>query len=302
MQSSYFSGFEQSFLSVNNTEISVHVGGVGEPLLLLHGYPETSAAWGRVAPEFAKKFTCVIPDLRGYGQSRVPKTDQDHVAFSKREMAHDMVALMADLGYEAFSVLGHDRGARVSYRMALDHGDKIKRIGIVEVVPTGEMWSSFNAEMAMKAYHWTFLAQPYPLPENMIAGDPQAYLEWTLKVWTKGQSLEAFDPVALESYREQFHSKDHIHAMCEDYRAGATIDRKHDDESRELGEKIKAPLFFAWAENGFPAQTGSPLGIWQKWAENVTGREINNCGHFVLEENPQAILDCFVPFFLGDAL
>ena len=138
-------------------------------------------------------------------------------------MAKDMIELMSSLGHEKFNVIGHDRGARVSYRMALDHPDSIERIAIIEVVPTAEMWDRFNAEMAMKAYHWTFLAQPSPLPENMIAADPVTYIEWTLKSWTKCGTLDVFDPVALESYREQFKSPEHVHALCEDYRAGATI-------------------------------------------------------------------------------
>jgi len=299
-KSPFFPGFEHNISEVNSIELSVHTGGKGAPLLLLHGYPETSAAWCKVAPDLAKKFTCVIPDLRGYGLSSVPETDADHLAYSKREMAKDMIALMQSLGFEHFNVLGHDRGARVSYRMALDHPGHIDRIGIIEVVPTGDMWAAFTAEMALKAYHWTFLAQSAPLPENMISGDPISYLESTLKSWAKEGTLDCFDPIALESYRAQFKDPQHIHAMCEDYRAGAFIDRELDDLSRSQEHKIKAPLFFAWADQGFPAQTGNPLGLWEEWAENVSGQAIENCGHFAHEENPQAILECFVPFFLAD--
>lgn len=297
MDSPFFPNFTHMISKVNGVDLSVHIGGQGEPLLLLHGYPETSAAWSKVAPDFAKKFKCIIPDLRGYGQSSVPETDADHLAFSKREMAQDMIDLMQSLGFERFNVLGHDRGARVSYRMALDHPEHIERIGIIEIVPTADMWAGFTAEMAMKAYHWTFLAQKHPMPENMIAADPIAYLEWTLKSWSKDGTLDNFDAIALESYRKQFLDPQHIHAMCEDYRAGVFVDRKLDELSRSQGQKIQAPLFFAWAEKGFPAQTGNPLGLWEEWANNVQGLAITDCGHFPHEENPTEIINCFMPFF-----
>ena len=158
------------------------------------------------------------------------------------------------------------------------------------------MWARFNAEIAMKAYHWTFLAQPHPLPENMIAADPEAYVDWTLKSWTKTGTLEDFDPVSLETYRAQFRDPKRIKAMCDDYRAGATIDRQIDEQDKSVNKKIKVPLFFAWGRNGFPAKTEDPLGLWKEWAIHVDGQTINS-GHFATEENPQAVLDCFIPFF-----
>ncbi|WP_299374597.1 alpha/beta hydrolase [uncultured Kiloniella sp.] len=296
MQSKTLSGFTQSFVQVNGVKLSVHTAGTGKPLLLLHGYPQTHATWGKVAPVFAQKFQCIIPDLRGYGESSIPVTDSEHSPYSKRTMAQDMIELMNHFGYKRFSVIGHDRGARVSYRMALDHPEEIEKMAIIEVVPTAEMWGRFNAEMALKAYHWTFLAQPAPLPENMIKADPITYLEWTLKSWTQENSLNVFTPEALESYREQFRDPNHLHALCEDYRAGATLDRQHDEESRKNGDKIKAPLFFLWAHKGFPAKTGNPLGLWQSWAENVQGHAID-CGHFAQEENPRAVTEHLIPFF-----
>jgi len=213
-------------------------------------------------------------------------------------MAQDMIALMSSLGHESFMVLSHDRGARVAYRMALDHPENVTRLGIIEVIPTSDMWDAFDATMALKAYHWTFLAQPNPLPENMISADPVAYLDWTLTQWTKSKSLDVFAPSALDSYRDQFKDPQHIHAMCEDYRAGATLDRDYDEEDRVKGSKIQAPLLFAWAEDGFPAKTGDPLGLWKSWAEDVRGKAISNCGHFAQEESPDEILNCFIPFFL----
>jgi len=295
MSNSSLPGFKQSFIDVDGIRLSVHINGQGAPLLLLHGYPQTHATWRKVAPELSQHFTCIVPDLPGYGESTAPSSDKDHMPYSKRQMAQNMIGLMQKLGHDTFSVLGHDRGARVTYRMALDHPERMKRVGIIEVVPTGDMWDRFNAEMAMKAYHWTFLAQPHPLPENMIAADPVAYLDWTLKSWTKTKSLNAIDPISLESYRTQFRDPKRIHAMCEDYRAGATIDRQHDMADRVNGHKIDAPLFFVWAKNGFPAQTGDPLGLWRDWAHHVEGQVID-CGHFAPEENPEAILKCLIPF------
>jgi len=296
MSNSSLPGFKQSFMDVDGIRLSVHICGQGAPLLLLHGFPQTHAAWRKIAPDFSQHFTCVVPDLPGYGESGIPPSVPDHRLYSKRHIAKNMVGLMQKLGYAVFSVLGHDRGARVTYRMALDHPERIHRIGIIEVIPTADMWARFNAQMAMKAYHWTFLAQPYPLPENMIAADPIAYLDWTLKSWTKGNSLEAIDPVSLKSYRKQFREPERIHAMCEDYRAGAAIDCQLDEEDRAKGHKIAAPLFFIWANNGFPAQTGDPLGLWRNWADQVEGQAID-CGHFAPEENPQAILKYLIPFF-----
>ena len=297
MKSATINGFEHLFVEVNGNPISVHRGGEGPPLLLLHGYPQTHATWNKVAPCFAQEFHCIIPDLRGYGDSAIPASDQNHTAYSKRTMAQELIALMSQLGLRKFGVLGHDRGARVAYRMALDHPDHITKIGIIEVVPTSDMWTFFNAEMAMHAYHWTFLAQPSPLPETMINAAPINYLDWTLRSWTKNGSLKVFDPIALESYREQFRNPSRIHAMCEDYRAGATIDRLLDKKDLAAQKMIEAPLFFVWAQQGFPAQTGDPIGLWSKWARKVNGLAVES-GHFAQEENPEAVQNSFIPFFL----
>jgi len=220
MGESIFPGYENQLVSIGDQKISVHVGGTGTPLLLLHGYPQNHAAWLKLATPLARHFSCVIADLPGYGASSIPGDVPDHETFSKRRMAALLVSAMKSIGYANFSVMGHDRGARVAYRMALDHPTTIKRVVIIEVVPTSDMWGAFNAEMAMKAYHWSFLAQPSPLPERLIAGEPVFYLEWTLRSWAKGNCLNAFDPRSLESYREQMCDPARVHAMCEDYRAG----------------------------------------------------------------------------------
>lgn len=293
-----FPGFETRRLAGEGAELFCRVGGEGPPLVLLHGYPQTHAAWHRVAPTLAKHFFCVVPDLRGYGRSSIPEPDADHRAYSKRAMARDIVAVMAALGHRRFNLLGHDRGARVAYRLALDAPEHVDRLGILEVVPTAEMWNRFDAEMAKSAYHWTFLAQPHPLPERLIAADPVAYMEWTLASWSQKGSLDAFAPAALDDYRRSYAQPDRVRAFCEDYRAGAGVDRALDVADFEAGRKIEAPLHFAWSSHGFPARTGDPMGLWRSWAKTVTGQSVE-AGHFVPEENPEGVLSAFIPFLEG---
>lgn len=290
-----FPGFETARIAGVGADIHCRIGGEGPPLLLLHGYPQCHATWHRVAPELAKSFRCVVPDLRGYGASSIPGSTPDHVSFSKRTMAEDFVAVMSTLGHETFAVVGHDRGARVTYRLALDHPERVTKVGIVEVVTTADMWANFDAEMGMKAYHWPFLAQPHPLPETMIGGDPIFYLEWMLSAWTQAKSLDVFDPAALDLYRKAFADPERVRAMCDDYRAGAGFDRVLDEADRAAGRKITAPLHFIWAKQGFPALTGDPMGFWREWCTEISGTEIDS-GHFGPEENPQAVLAAVQPF------
>ncbi len=291
-------GFTQSFVDTGDVTLSVHRAGSGAPLILLHGYPQNHHCWAGVAPQFAKNFDTIVPDLRGYGESDAPADDPIHATYSKRQMAADIVGLMDALGLEKAHILGHDRGARVAYRFALDHPARINRLGIIEIVPTGDFWDSWTADLALNAYHWTFLAQPAPLPERMIAADAAGYANWTLAQWTLEKSLSVFPSDALDSYREQMADPARAHAMCADYRAGAYFDRDLDGKNRAAGAQITAPLHFLWAESGFPAQTGDPLALWRGWAPHVTGNACRS-GHFVPEENPTAVLDAFLPYFLG---
>mgnify|MGYP006280015989 CR=1 FL=1 len=289
-------GFGKDRIETNGVVLSVHRAGAGRPLVLLHGYPQNHMCWEKVAPRLAETFDVIVPDLRGYGESDAPSDDSRHETYSKRTMAADIAGLLDVLGIGRAHVLGHDRGWRVAYRMALDHPGRVDRLGIIEIVPTIEFWDAWSADLALKAYHWTFLAQPAPLPERMIGADPVAYIDWTLSGWTREKSLAAFSPEALESYRAQACDPVRIAAMCADYRAGASIDRALDAADREAGRRIAAPLHFLWAEGGFPAQTGQPAGIWRRWAEHVTDGSCVS-GHFAMEENPQAVLDAFLPFF-----
>jgi len=243
--------FTRQRIDVGGVTLSVHIGGSGPALLLLHGYPQNHMCWLNIAPHFAKEFTCIIPDLRGYGDSHAPHdTSPDHQTYSKRQMARDMVGLLDHLGLERAHILGHDR-----------------------------FWRNWTAELAHKAYHWTFLAQPAPLPERMIDADPVAYMEHTLQSWTNAKSLGVFPAAALDSYRAQARDPARIHAMCADYRAGATYDRIADEADRAAGRKIEAPLRFLWAQDGFPGQTGDPAELWRGWAQQVSDRSCVS-GHF----------------------
>ena len=293
-------GFSNSRVATNGIELSVHRAGSGARLILLHGFPQNHMCWRKIAPRLAQDFDVIIPDLRGYGDSDAPSADADHHAYSKREMALDIAGLMDALGIARAHILGHDRGARVSYRFALDHPDRADRLGIIEVVPTGDFWAAWNADLAYAAYHWTFLAQPTPLPERMIAADGPGYIDWTLASWTVSKSLDPFAGAALDSYRAQGADPVRVAAMCNDYRSGATVDRALDEADRAAGVKIAAPLRFVWAKNGFPARTGDPLGAWRAWAEDVSGMEIDGCGHFAMEEAPGAVLEAVLPHFLGE--
>ncbi len=291
-------GFTQSRVKTNGLELSVHRGGTGAPLILLHGYPQNHHCWAHVAPTLAEYFDVIVPDLRGYGDSDAPEDDAAHSVYSKREMARDIVGLMEALDLQKAHVLGHDRGGRVAYRMALDHPERIDRLGIIEIVPTGDFWAAWGADLAIKAYHWTFLAQPAPLPERMIGADPEGYIDWTLKSWTLADSLSVFPDASLASYRAQSRDPARLHAMCADYRAGASFDKALDEADKAAGRKITAPLMFLYANGGFPAKTGDPAGLWRAWAENVQTATCES-GHFAMEENPDAVLRAFLPFFQG---
>ena len=291
--------FEKQAIEANGIEISTHIGGNGPPLILLHGFPQNHMCWCKIAPVLAGSFTCIIPDLRGYGGSSIVADGPDNTLYSKRMMALDIVGIMDALDIQSARVVGHDRGARVAYRLALDHQKQVERLAIIEVVPTVEMWESWNAELALTAYHWTLLAQRHPLPERMIASDPIAFLEWTLASWTASGTLEAFTDEALESYRTQFKEPRRIEAMCCDYRAGATTDRQIDLEDKQAGRKIEAPLHFLWSETGFPSQTGAPLAIWQAWCSQVSGEAIPDTGHFAMEENPRGVLEGLWDFLVS---
>ena len=266
MTDDLFPGFASARLSGEGLELFARIGGRGPPLLLLHGYPECHATWARVAPALAARFTCVIPDLRGYGASDIPAPAPDHAPMSKRTMAREMAGAMRALGFPRYCVVGHDRGARVAYRMALDAPEAVARLGIVEVAPTGAVWDGFDADQALRVYHWPFLAQPHPLPETLIAANPDFYIDWTLKSWSRDGDLSAFDPRALALYRAAFRQPERVRAMCEDYRAGATLDRAADRDDWAAAKTIAAPVHLVMSRRGLAAGGDDPAGLWRHWA------------------------------------
>ena len=280
----------------DGTRLAYRVAGSGPPLVLLHGFPQNHRCWLPVVPRLAERFTCILPDLRGYGDSDAPADADGHATYAKRRMALDLRAVLDVLGLDRVDVAGHDRGARVAYRFALDHPDRLRRLAILEVVPTVAFWDAWDADLAMAAYHWTFLAQPAPLPERLISGDPAGWIDRTLASWTRSGTLAPFAPAALDSYRAQAADPVRLTAMCADYRAGFHVDRAIDAVDRAAGRRIAAPLHFLWGRHGFPAKTGDPAGVWRAWAETVTDVALDS-GHFAMEEAPDAVAAALVSFF-----
>lgn len=283
-----FEGFTLEMIKAGEIEVRLRHGGSGPPLLLLHGHPETHVMWHKVAPWLARDFTVIAPDLRGYGASSRPHTTPDHEPYSKRAMARDQVALMRHFGFERFAVAGHDRGGRVAYRLALDHPERVTKIAVLDIVPTGEMYRRADMSFGLGYWHWFFLAQPAPLPERMIGADPEAYY------FHRGREL--FDPEALADYLSFVHDPAVIHAMCEDYRAGATYDFDLDEAERGK-RRITAPLLALWGAKGMMPRWYDVVAVWRDWARDVRGQEID-CGHYLPEEAPEATYEAMRAFFL----
>lgn len=281
-----FPGFTTERIATRGAEIFLRRGGSGPPVLMLHGYPQTHAMWHQIAPALARRFSLVLPDSRGYGRSSKPPGGADHSAYAKRAMAQDMVEVMAALGFKTFAVVGHDRGARVGYRLALDHPAQVTRLAVMDIVPTHTMWSRMNKALANAAFHWTFLAQPFDLPERLIGADPAYFLTALVRRWAA--KPEAIDPRAMAEYLRAFSDPACIHASCEDYRAGATLDDAHDEA--DFGRrKIACPVLALWGESGFGKRSGDALEVWRQWAGQVSGHSLP-CGHFVAEEAPAETL------------
>jgi haloacetate dehalogenase len=300
MTSALFPGSREVWHHAGAAEIFARVMGEGPPLLLMHGFPQTHAMWHRLAPELSRRFTLVLPDLRGYGFSSCPENDVENRAYSKRAMGEDMVSLMRELGHERFAVVGHDRGGRVGYRLALDLPEIVRALTVLDIVPTWTMWNRFTVKLAMKTYHWLFLAQPHPLPEMLIERAPIAFLDYTLASWTKARDLFAFDAAALAEYRLHYATPEHIHATCNDYRAGQTYDLAADEADRAAGRKIVCPVQALWGTEGIPNETDGPLEAWRDWCARLEGQGIDS-GHFLAEENPDATLAALLPFLARHA-
>jgi haloacetate dehalogenase len=271
-----FDGFQLSLIDTGEAMIRVRHGGSGPPLLLLHGHPQTHMMWHAVAPRLAQEFTVVAADLRGYGGSSKPPTTADHEPYSKRAMTRDQVEVMRQLGFERFAVAGHDRGARCAYRLALDHPDRVRKLAVLDIIPTGEAFRRADMAFGLGYWHWFFLAQPFPLPEHLIGANPDAY-------YFRGRR-ELFAPEALADYLRGCHDPATIHAMCEDYRAGATFDFQLDEADRGK-RRIQCPLLVLWGKRGELERWYDVPAIWRDWADNVRGAAID-CGHYLAEEAP----------------
>ncbi len=284
--------FTKTTVKTTGSEIHLVHGGTGYPLLLLHGYPQTHVIWHAIAPKLAKKFHVICPDLRGYGDSSKPSSTKDHYPYSKRAMAQDMVEVMDAFGYHDFFVAGHDRGARVTHRMALDHPDRVKKACVMDITPTSHMFNSTNQHFATGYYHWFFLIQPDGLPEQMIGNNPEYYLSEKLKRWS-APGME-FNSKAVAEYIRCFSKPENIHASCEDYRAAASIDLEHDKE--DAGKKIECPLLVLWGSQGFIHRTYDVINVWKNYANQVQGKSLD-CGHFLPEESADETAEELLNFF-----
>jgi haloacetate dehalogenase len=294
-----FRGFEAFTIDVGETTIFIRRRGSGRPLLLLHGFPQTHLMWHRVAPALSTEFTVVCADLRGYGSSGKPSSGPGHEGYSKTAMAADMVRMMDVQGFSRFFVAGHDRGARVAYRMALDHADRVERIALLDIIPTGEVLRRADARSALAFWPWWLLAQPAPLPERLILADPEVVVENALGEW--GSVRASFPPQVRAAYIQALRDPKTVHAICEEYRAAATIDFAKDREDREADRRIVCPALVLWSEGSgldtWYEEAGGPLGIWREWATDVRGRAISG-GHFFPEQNSSETISELRSFFM----
>jgi haloacetate dehalogenase len=287
-----FDGFQRVVIDSGQATISAVHGGSGPPVLLLHGFPESSAMWAGIAPRLAASHTVVAADLRGYGESACPESGPDHEGYSFRAMAADQVAVMAELGHERFAVVGHDRGARVTHRMALDHPDRVQRAAVLDILPTRHVYSHVDRALATAYYHWFFFIQPADLPERLIAGDPIGYLHALLGAW--GGGVGHVTAEALAAYERAFADPVRRHAMLEDYRAGASIDLEHDEADR--GRRVEVPLLALWGTRSVVgASPIDPLQVWRELGTDVRGGTVD-AGHFLVEERPAETLEILTPF------
>lgn len=284
-------GFSRRVLPGDGIHIDALVGGSGPPVLLLHGYPQTRMAWHAVAPVLARRFTVVVPDLRGYGRSDKPAGDAAHLLYSKRQMARDQLATMAALGFERFMVAGHDRGGRVAYRLALDAPHAVSRLAVIDILPTADVFEG-GPDSAMKLFHWFLLAQPHPLPETLINGRSDEFLAWLFERWA-GPGWRPH-PAAWADALESFRDPATVHATCEDYRAGWAVDRQLDLADRGQ-RRIEAPVLALWGRDGAVGQ-GRPLDVWRPWCRHVVGQALPG-GHFVPEESPAEAAAALAEFF-----
>lgn len=290
--------FPAAEIRTQETDLFLRCGGSGPPLLLLHGFPQTHLMWRGVAPLLARDFTVVCADLRGYGRSGCPDSTADHAPYAKRSMARDMVDAMDRLGYPRFAVAGHDRGGRVAYRMALDHPDRVEKLAVLDILPTETVWERADERFALGYWPWTLLAQPEPLPERILTAAAGAIVDAALDGW--GSPPSVFPARIRAAYAQALAEPGHAHAICEEYRAAATIDRDHDRADLARGHRIACPLLALWSAGGpldtWYADAGGPLALWRAWCDDVEGHALD-AGHFFPEEAPERTADALRHFF-----
>ncbi|MGP0011717.1 alpha/beta fold hydrolase [Pseudomonas sp.] len=282
-----FAGFQKDQRHVNGVDIAYRIGGSGPGLLLLHGHPQTHVIWHKIAGDLAKHFTVVAADLRGYGDSARPAADEQHLNYSKREMGRDGVALMDSLGFSEFSVLAHDRGARVAHRLALDHPQAVQRMVLLDIAPTLSMYTQTDEAFARAYWHWFFLIRPAPLPETLIEANPEQYLRSVMG--SRSAGLKPFTDEAFSEYLRCISLPGSARGICEDYRASATVDLEHDRADIEAGRQLNMPLLALWGAEGTVGRCFNPLHEWQQVASDVRGKALPG-GHYLAEEIPEQLL------------
>ena len=288
-----FEGFERRQVATSDTTVNLMIGGDGPPLLLLHGYPQTHLMWHKIAPDLARDFTVVTPDLRGYGDSGKPPGDSEHLNYSKRVMARDQMEVMQQLGFESFFLVGHDRGGRVAHRLTKDHPLRVRKLAVLDIIPTHRMFQIVNKEMATNTYHWFFLIQPYDFPERVIGAAPDYFVRRGFE--RTDNAAEVFPAEVIAEYVRCFCDPATIHATCEDYRAGASIDLVHDEA--DFHEKVSCPFLALWSATGYVGRTQDVLQIWREYATDVRGHSLS-CGHYLAEESPEETLEALRTFLL----
>lgn len=288
-----FDAFTHRSLKINKCTIDVLMAGGGPPILLLHGFPETKAAWHKVAPQLATEYTVILPDLPGYGDSTAPKPGAGNEHHTKRAYGNILTQLMAKLGFDTFAVAGHDRGGRIAYRMALDHPEKISHLAVLNIIPTLEVVERLTFETALKMGNWVFLGQPAPLPETLINSNPAFYLEHILNSWAAAPEL--ITPEARAEYLRCFEKETVVAAMCAEYRTNG-LDADYDREDRDNHRRIQCPVLALWSEKDSPGGGEDTLSIWKQWADNVSGAALPG-GHFLMEESPDATSRQLLRFF-----
>jgi haloacetate dehalogenase len=281
----FFPGFKQISIKTSGATINGVMGGSGPPLLLLHGYPQSHLEWHKIAPMLTKNYTVVATDLRGYADSSIPEDGINHYDYSKRATAQDQVEVMEQLGFKSFSVAAHDRGARVGHRMALDHPTKVQKLVVMDIVPTHKLYASTDKEFASAYWHWFFLIQDAPFPETLLSNNARFFFKERVFY---GMIPKFIPEEIYKEYLRHFKNPANMHAMCEDYRAGATIDLEHDEQ--DMNVKITCPVLALWGANGVMGTQFNVIETWRERALNISGKSLP-CGHWLPEQLPEQVYE-----------